>query len=444
MVATLPPPDLGVVQYRPRGAAWALFDATDPAFTAPEVLIEGPFGTGKTVAALWKIHAAALDYPGMRGLVLRKTNTALRASALVSFKKHVLGSGDYGVRYFGGNTITPAQFEYPNGSVIVVGGVDQKAVFSTEYDLAYINEAIELTLEEWETLLGRMRNGVMPYQQLIGDCNPDTPTHWLNQRADTDAMLRLISRHKDNPRYWDAKREDWTDEGRAYVVGKLDHMTGVRYKRYRLGLWVAAEGQVYEGFDPAIHVIDRFEIPPEWPRYWAIDFGYVNPFVWQWWAQEPDGGLIMYREIYMTRRLVTDHVAQGLALSANEPRPIEIVTDHDAEDRATLEDASGYRTMAAMKDVSPGIQAVAERLRPLNGTPRLRFMRDSLVERDQELVDAGKPTSTVEEFPGYVWNTGAGRRKGEEPVKANDHGMDDTRYMVAHVDLTTPLTVEIW
>jgi predicted transcriptional regulator len=38
-----------------------------------------------------------------------------------------------------------------------------------------------------------------------------------------------------------------------------------------------------------------------------VDFGYTNPFVMQWWAEDPDGRLYLYREIYRTRRLVEDH-----------------------------------------------------------------------------------------------------------------------------------------
>jgi len=50
------------------------------------------------------------------------------------------------------------------------------------------------------------------------------------------------------------------------------------------------------------------------------------------------------------------------------------------------------------------------------------------------LASAGRPTCTEEEFPGYVWQMGNGRRTGEEPVKHDDDGVDATRYLVAHVD----------
>jgi phage terminase large subunit len=90
--------------------------------------------------------------------------------------------------------------------------------------------------------------------------------------------------------------------------------------------------------------------------------------------------------------------------------------------------------VAARKAVSPGIQAVASRMKGDGAFPRILFLRDSLVERDPALVDAKKPTCTEEEVESYVWNLASGRKKGEEPVKEHDHGMDATRYMVMHLD----------
>lgn len=423
-------PDRRRVRYHPYGGARDLIRCKDP-----EVVLEGPAGTGKSYACLWKMHTLALKYAGMRGLLVRKTLVSLTASALVTFTNRILTSGNYPVAFFGGSKIEPASFRYGNGSRIVVGGMDKAAkIMSSEYDVAYVNEATELAIGDWESITSRLRYGVMPYQQIIADCNPDTPTHWLNQRANEGKTTRLLSRHEDNPEFWDHRAQVWTDIGTTYIK-RLNNLTGVRYQRLRLGKWVAAEGQVYEQWDPAIHIVASFDIPADWPRYWVIDFGYVHPFVWQWWARMPDGGLIRYREIYMTQKLVEDHAVVGLGLSRDEPKPTAIITDHDAEDRATFERKTGYKTRAAHKSVSDGIQAVAERLRPVHGRPRLLFMSDSLVQRDPELSDSALPTCTEQEFTSYVWNISANRRKGEEPVKEYDHGMDATRYMVAHIDL---------
>jgi len=51
------------------------------------------------------------------------------------------------------------------------------------------------------------------------------------------------------------------------------------------------------------------------------------------------------------------------------------------------------------------------------------------------MVEAGQPASTAEEFAGYVWDTGGGKRILEQPIKVFDDGLDALRYMVAQEDL---------
>ena len=93
------------------------------------------------------------------------------------------------------------------------------------------------------------------------------------------------------------------------------------------------------------------------------------------------------------------------------------------------------KTTPAHKDKSPGIQAVASRLKVAgDGKPRLFLLRDSLVERDPILEEAKKPTCTEEEIDAYVWDIANGRKKGEEPLDKDNHGMDALRYVVARVD----------
>jgi len=396
------------------GAARQLFRCV-----APEVILAGPAGTGKSRACLERLHKLALDYPGMRGLMVRRTRKALTQSAMVTFREKVLHPLDNVVF-----RATDQEYRYGNGSVIVVAGLDDPAkVMSAEYDLIYVMEATEVTEHAWETLTARLRNGVVPFQQIIGDCNPDAPTHWLKRRADRGATVMLESRHEDNPSVT------------AQYLAVLDSLTGVRYLRLRKGIWAAAEGLVYDDWNTAVHLTDRFDIPPSWRKLRVIDFGYTNPFVCQWWALDGDSRMYLYRELYMTQRTVDEHATQILALSKGETY-IATVADHDAEDRATLA-KRGIVTIPAYKAVSRGIQAVQGRLRPAgDGRPRLFFLRDSLIERDERLSEMKKPCCTAEEFDGYVWPKGQdGRALKEEPVKEDDHGMDACRYAVASRDL---------
>lgn len=288
-----------------------------------------------------------------------------------------------------------------------------------------------------------------PPSVVLGDCNPDAPTHWIMQRSqqlrgDGTPILKLWkSVHEDNPAMWDRFAKQWTPSGSQYIH-RLDALTGVRHKRLRLGKWVAAEGQIYEGWDPEVHVIDRYmgmtreEVATKgWSHYWDVDFGFTNPFVWHDWVADPDGRLILVDEIYRTQVLVEDHAANILNRTQGRPRPSAIIADHDAEDRATFQRKTSMPTRSAKKDVSPGLQSVALRLRVQDdGKPRLLIFRDACPprERDRSLIEVGKPSCTAEEFPTYVWDERQGVKRGEQPLKENDHGMDGTRYQVMYHD----------
>lgn len=424
-----------VHKYMPRGNCARLFE-----IRSKEVVLGGPAGTGKSRSCLEKVNLIALKYPGMRGLIVRQTRESLGSTALVTWREHVvpeaLATGT--VWFYGGSGEEPAQYRYSNGSSIVVGGMDKPSkIMSSEYDIAYVQEAVELDIAGWEAITTRLRNGRMPYQQLIADCNPDAPTHWLKQRAEAGKCLLLETRHEDNPRYFDDEG-NLTDAGRDYIP-TLDNLTGVRYYRLRKGMWVGAEGVIYDEFDTNVHVIAPFEIPSDWTRFWSIDFGVTNPFVCQMWAEDPDGRAYLYREFYGAGRLHEDWAQDILDSVTNdagdwiEPKPHAIIADHDADGRGTFERKLGVRTVAARKDVLAGIDAVASRMRPAaDGKPRLFLFKNCVVHRDQKLIDAGKPTCTEEEMPRYVWADKAGK---EQPVKEHDHGCDAKRYYVAHRDL---------
>jgi len=399
--------------YHPRGGARRLFACRDPIIVMP-----GPAGTGKSRAALEKVHLALQKYPGARALLVRATRTSLSESALVTFESKVLTPG----------IVVPQQikrqfrhsYEYLNGSALIVGGMDNSdRIMSTEYDIILVVEATEITEEDAEKLGTRLRNGVMPYQQLIMECNPSGPGHWLKRWIDAGRCTEIMSRHEDNPSLT------------AAYLERLSRMTGSRRSRLFLGQWAASEGLVYENFDRAIHVIDAMPQGWDlWRKVRTIDFGYTNPFVCQWWAIDGDGRAYLYREYVKAGVTVRNHAEEITRLSGEEKYE-QTIADHDAEDRATLAEC-GISTVSAMKDVSRGIQAVADRLRMAgDGKPRLFLLRSALTTPAPE----GKPYGTLAEIEGYLWHPAKdGRADKEEPIKQNDHSMDAMRYAMMAID----------
>lgn len=398
---------------------------------AHEVIISGPADTGKTFAALYKLNRLAETTSGLQAVMMRKHLADVFGTCLQTYVEKVLGTtlsalsdGTHPtIRSYGGQK--PEWFDYlKTGARVWVGGIDHPGkALSGERDVVYFNQAEEAMLEDWETLVSRAsgRAGHTDKPQIIGDCNPGPETHWIKSR---ETVRLLESKHEDNPSLYTADGQI-TPSG-VQRMAALDSLTGLRYQRLRKGLWVSAEGVIYE-FTGA-NLIDPFAIPPEWKRYRAIDFGYTNPFVCGWWAEDPDGRLYLYRQIYMTGRIVSDHAAQIIELSKGE-KILATVCDHDAEDMATLRKC-GIPTTPAVKMVKTGIEAVQDRLRVKgDGRPRLFVVKGSLVEVDRELQQNRRPISTEQEFATYTWK---GSKVKDEPRKEDDHGMDMTRYMVMY------------
>lgn len=398
--------------------------------TARVCVYGGGAGGGKSRAAAEKLHGYMKKYPRAVGIALRKAREYASKSVVYAIMSAI--GEDRSVRY----NASELMFHYDNGSRIFIAGMkdegQRQALRSINgdgsADFIWAEEANALTEDDYNELLGRLRGSAAPWRQVLLTTNPDGPMHWIK--------TRLIDGGEATVHYSSAADNLALP---AEYKETLASITGVLGMRLREGMWVQAEGVVYDGWSDALHMIDRM---PEgwhaWRKIRVIDFGYVNPFVCQWYAIDPDGRLYRYRELYMTKRTVSEHAAKINLLSQGEHYEAT-VCDHDAEDRATLKMA-GISSVNAIKDVSRGIQAVQQRLaRGHDDKPRLFLLKGALVERDSALVEERKPTCTEQEFPGYIWQTTPdGRPDKEEPLKIFDHGMDATRYAVMYLDGKPP------
>jgi len=426
-----------------RGAAADLFRDE-----GPEVAIVGSSGTGKTVSALMKLHADCIRIPGVQALIVRQTHASLTASTLVAFEQFVATQeiASEAVKWFGGSGSKPAGYRYKNGSMVMVGGMDNPGkVLSMSLDRVLIDEANQVSVTAYETLLTRLRGSAPTYKQIVTACNPDHPDHWLKQRADSaDNNMRMYtSRHQDNP-YLCNRDGTWADAGIDYL-GFLDSLTGVRRMRYLEGIWAAAEGLVFDAWREDVNVIGHSQVPDGCRMFLSVDFGYSNAFVCQWWMVDPDGRMYLTREIHQKQVLVEDHARRIKALleqnRETEGMPFAVVCDHDAEDRATLTKHLGLPTVAARKGVSRGVQLMQSRIRTAgDGKPRLYVVRGCTAGRDLVAETAKVPRGFLQEISGYVWQTerGADGIPKESPMKKHDHAMDAARYAVAHLDWNEP------
>ncbi len=82
----------------------------------------------------------------------------------------------------------------------------------------------------------------------------------------------------------------------------LDAMPEPYRSAYLYGLWDIFIGQAFQDFKPVkdgkpYHVIPTFEIPQLWRRAEGHDWGFAALMYHCWGAADPEGGLIIYREL---------------------------------------------------------------------------------------------------------------------------------------------------
>ena len=402
--------------YRPWGAALELMREK-----GREVLLAGPAGTGKSRACLEKLNLVAMQRP-IRGAIVRKVRKTLSQSALVTWEEKVLPK-PHPARFW----TEDQEYRYGSGAIVAVCGLDDpEKVKSTEFDLIYVQEATELDQLDWELLVSRLRNGVLSYQQLVADCNPADPYHWLKQRCDRGECLLLDTRHEDNPVLFDHQLGAFTEFGANYLR-TLDTLTGFTYQRLRLGQWVAAEGMFFTEWNPAVHVVDdEVELAPEWPRWVSVDYGFAAPWCALWFCRDPESRVVYcYRERYASGLRDEEQAELIREASEGERIVLRVLDPSMFNARTEAQRPSIARVYATvLGDVVPGQNnrrtgwAVVRRaLATGDGGPRLRLLRGRCPNLERTLpamvMDPLDPEDVADKVKGQ---------------KTEDHAVDALRY----------------
>lgn len=375
-------------------------------------LLVGATSSGKTFATFDLIAKRILVQPKGNCLLIGKTERTLSRNVLDPMRdrfgvKHVSEIDHKGtVRLFGRRCYT-------------VGANDERSIrkiqgISLVY--AYGDEFAIWPESFFNMLKSRLR---IPGAMFDGTCNPEGPYHWakrgLLDRADE---LDLYSRHfvlDDNP-YLDP----------SYVSALKSEYVGMWYKRYILGLWVAADGAVYDMFDESKHVIDSLPVNedgyPAILRYWVgIDYGTSNPTVFLLVGQDFGGTL---------------YVCDEWRYDSSE---------HGGRQKTDAEYSAGFREWIAGQGVAPKFAFVDPSAASFIAQLRRDGVRN-LASADNSVTDGIRRVATllssgrlrihrrckglIREISGYVWDSKAQMHGEDLPCKQADHGPDALRYVI--------------
>ena len=187
------------------------------------------------------------------------------------------------------------------------------------------------------------------------------------------------------------------------------------------GHFASFYGSVFKTFSRSIHVIKPFEIPKDWRRYRSFDFGFTNPFVCLWAAQDKDDNWYIFREYYQAKTVIGEHISNVKRLSGDEGYVCSFADPEDPEARKEMKDRD-IPTKMARKEVAKGIEVVQGKLKVKeNGKPSL-FIFNTCRNTCREMATYHYPTGTATKDPKDI------------PVQVNDHTVDALRYVVYSVE----------
>lgn len=392
-------------------------------------ILDGSIRAGKTIVSLlrWFVFVSFAPQGGEL-VMIGRTRDALFRNIIKPMQDDTL-FGDMA-----------SMVKYTNGAptatilgrtVHVIGASDAKAektIRGMTVSGAYVDEITVIPEEFFTQLLGRMS---VAGAALFGTTNPDSPAHWLKAKflnkigQKDDAGNELLPGWK----YWHFVMDDNPTLDEGYKARKRAEFTGLWFRRFILGHWVAAEGAIYDSWDPEVHVIKYADLPPLRDLISVgVDYGTTNAtaalllgitaelnprlvFVDEWRYQAGQNGA----------RKTDAQLSAGLREWLNQitipgqphlTRPGWILLDPAAASFRVQLAADGVQTFAAENDVSYGIQTVAS----LIGSGRL--------------IATDRCAGWVTEAPGYAWDDKAALLGVDKPIKVADHSLDAGRYAI--------------
>ncbi len=377
-----------------------------PVADADGIIADGAIRSGKTLAlSLSFVFWAMACFDGQCFGVCGKTVGALRRNVLTPLLRMLMARGYEVYERRAENLIVVIKNGRRN-LFYLFGGKDERS-----QDLVQGVTLAGVFFDEVALMPESFVNQATGRCSVLGskfwfNCNPSSPRHWFKigwiDRAAERRLLRLTFHMEDNLSLTDAIRARYE---RQY--------SGVFYRRYVLGEWVAAEGAVYDMFDEQVHV--EKSVPDGLCNYWvSLDYGTQNPTVFLLWG-EAEGVWHCVREFYYAGRergrQMTDGEYADEMEAFLEGIPVRgIVADPSAASFITELRRRGLPVQKGKNSVADGIRLVGRML----SEQKLRFCAEC--------------RETIREFLGYVWDAAAAEHGEDKPLKLEDHAMDAVRY----------------
>lgn len=363
---------------------------------------EGAVRSGKTYISLWRFIKELTFGPQGEYCCISKTYDSFKRNILPQLSS-MIGAD---ARYYAGKR----EMKIWGKTVHIIGADDDRAeskIRGPTFAGAYCDELTILPEAVFKMLISRCAMGSA---RIFGTTNPDSPFHWLRRdyltnNVDVKSWAFVMD---DNPKLQTHEKE--------YLKRQY---TGLWYKRFIEGLWVQAEGSIYDFFSTDVHCID-YPLSNAQQYIIGIDYGTSNACSYILCGLNPDKypNVWVEGEYYWDsrarQRQKTDAEYEEDLMRFIDGRPISaIYIDPSAASFKQELVRAGYENLfEAENEVLDGIRFVSNFLN--SGTLKITRACPNLIK----------------EFQSYVWDPKSQKTGIDKPIKENDHALDALRYAI--------------
>ena len=306
-----------------------------------EVLYGGSAGGGKSYAMLAD-PVRYLNNPNFRGLLVRRTTEELRE--LISVSKQLYPQAIPNIKFMerdktwvapSGATLWLSYLDRDDDVTRYQGqafswiGFDELTQWPTPYPFDYMRSRLRTTKGSGLELYQRATTnpggpGHSWVKKMFVDPAPSGEDFWATDIETGKTLMWPQGHTRSGEPLFKRRFIPATLFDNPYLADdgmyEANLLSLPEYQRKQLleGNWDVNEGAAFPEWNRTIHVVEPFNIPNNWAKFRACDYGYGSYTGVLWFAVSPSEQLVVYRELYVSKVLATDLADMVLEAEAED------------------------------------------------------------------------------------------------------------------------------
>lgn len=387
-------------------------------------LCDGAVRSAKTLSIIYKIPQI-FDFVGNEYLKVFSgySKNTVRNNVLVELLPYLKNYHGAKVKYNSASGELDIHLWGKLYNCLVVGGGKSDSdsnIQGATWDFWYANELPKHHYGFYNMALSRL---TPQNARAIADSNPESANHWLYRERikpylDKDKNIRSIFD------YWHFTMEDNANLSKAFVTNQKKLYQGVFQARKIQGLWVVAQGLVYDTFNPEKHtcthkeVLEKIEKNEFFEYFLGLDWGWNHPLSCGLYGVTREMKYYKIDELYGSKIDETQVVKWILEKQKEYGRFFRFINCDNARPE------QNHKLRESLK----GIIVHEKKPRVVDSIGIVR----AIINYDRLVVNKDRCKNTLREFGLYRYPNEDERNERlldlDTPLKENDDTMDETRY----------------